>query len=64
MKKGLIAIVVVAVLLLLVGGCLVGNYNRLVTGNENVKQLWAQVDNHVQQATANAPDNFVLCFRR
>src|SRR5690242_3810191 len=49
MKKGLIAIVVVAVLLLLVGGCLVGNYNRLVTGNENVKQLWAQVDNQLQR---------------
>ncbi|HTK32467.1 MAG TPA: LemA family protein [Candidatus Saccharimonadaceae bacterium] len=49
MKKGWIAIVVIAVLLLAVGGCLVGNYNRLVTGNENVKQLWAQVDNQLQR---------------
>jgi len=49
MKRGLIAIVVVAVLLLAVGGCLVGNYNRLVTSSEAVKQKWAQVDNQLQR---------------
>ena len=48
-RGGLIAIAIVAVLLLMVGGCLVGNYNRLVTGNEAVKQKWAQVDNQLQR---------------
>jgi LemA protein len=50
MGRGLlIAVAVVAVLLLGVGGCLVGNYNRLVTSNEAVKQKWAQVDNQLQR---------------
>ena len=49
MKRGLIAIVVVAVLLLMVGGCLVGNYNKLVTTKESVSQAWAQVDNQLQR---------------
>ncbi|HTO91705.1 MAG TPA: LemA family protein [Candidatus Sulfotelmatobacter sp.] len=48
-RGGLIAIAVVALLLLMVGGCLVGNYNRLVTANEAVKQRWAQVDNQLQR---------------
>lgn len=50
MKGGLlIAVVVVAVLLLGVGGCLVGSYNRLVTSKEAVAQKWAQVDNQLQR---------------
>jgi LemA protein len=50
MKRGLlITLVVVAVLLLAVGGCLVGNYNRLVTTKEAVDQKWAQVDNQLQR---------------
>jgi len=49
MKGGLLAVVVVAVLLLAVGGCLVGNYNRLVTTKESVDQRWAQVDNQLQR---------------
>jgi len=49
MKRGLIAIAVVAVLLLMVGGCLVGNYNKLVTMKEGVSQAWAQVDNQLQR---------------
>src|SRR6185503_18616551 len=32
-----------------VGGCLVGNYNRLVTAREAVSQRWAQVDNQLQR---------------
>ena len=51
-RGGLIAIAIVAVLLLGVGGCLVGNYNRLVTTNEAVKQRWAQVDNQLQRRGA------------
>lgn len=49
MKRGWIAIAVIAVLLLSVGGCLVGNYNRLVTTHESVDQQWAQVNNQLQR---------------
>jgi LemA protein len=49
MKGGLIAIAVVALLLVWVGGCAVGNYNNLVTNREGVKQAWAQVDNQLQR---------------
>jgi LemA protein len=50
MRRGLlIGIVVVAVMLLGVGGCLVNNYNRLVTTKEMVSQKWAQVDNQLQR---------------
>src|SRR5512134_3661502 len=48
-RGGLIALVVVAVLLMMVGGCLVGNYNRLVTKRESVDQKWAQVNNQLQR---------------
>jgi LemA protein len=48
-RGGLIAVVVVAVLLLMVGGCLMGNYNRLVNANEAVQQRWAQVNNQLQR---------------
>lgn len=48
-RGGLVALAVVALLLLVVGGCVVGNYNRLVTANESVKQRWAQVDNQLQR---------------
>jgi LemA protein len=49
MKKGLIGVVVVALILLMVGGCLVGNYNRLVTAHESVPNQWAQVDNQLKR---------------
>ena len=50
MKRGLlIAIAVLALVLMGTGGCLVGNYNRLVTSRETVKQRWAQVDNQLQR---------------
>jgi LemA protein len=48
-RGGLIAVAVVAVLLLMIGGCLVGNYNRLVTMHESVSQQWAQVDNQLKR---------------
>ena len=48
-RGGLVAVIVVAVLLMMVGGCLVGNYNRLVTGKEAVDQRWAQVNNQLQR---------------
>ena len=50
MKRGLlVTLAVVAVLLVGVGGCLVGNYNRLVTSKESVNQKWAQVDNQLKR---------------
>ena len=49
MKRGLVFIAVLAVLVLGVGGCLVGNYNQLVTRKESVNQRWAQVDNQLQR---------------
>ena len=48
-RGGIIAVVVIAVLLMMVGGCLVGNYNRLVTKKEAVEQKWAQVNNQLQR---------------
>src|SRR5258706_41855 len=48
-QGGLIALGVGALLLIFVGGCLVGNYNRLVTKKEAVDQKWAQVNNQLQR---------------
>jgi LemA protein len=48
-RGGLLVIALVALLLIMVGGCLVGNYNRLVTSKETVSQRWAQVDNQLQR---------------
>ena len=50
MKRGLlIGVALVALLLIAVGGCLAGSYNRLVSGREAVDQRWAQVDNQLQR---------------
>ena len=50
MNRGLlVTLAVAAVLLVGVGGCLVGNYNKLVTSKETVDQRWAQVDNQLQR---------------
>src|ERR1044071_6369813 len=50
MNRGLlVTVAVLAVLLVGVGGCLVGNYNRLVTTKEAVDQRWAQVDNQLKR---------------
>jgi len=50
MKRGLlIGVGLVALLLIGIGGCLAGGYNRLVTGREGVDQRWAQVDNQLQR---------------
>ena len=50
MKGGVwIAVAVVAIALLAVGGCLVGQYNRLVTADQKVKGGWAEVDNQLQR---------------
>jgi LemA protein len=45
----LIGLAIVAVAVLGIGGCLVGNYNTLVTNREAVDQKFAQVDNQLQR---------------
>ena len=47
MRKGLIALAVVAILVIVVVGAFAGGYNSLVTGKETVNQLWAQVNNQL-----------------
>ena len=50
MKRGLLVLLaVVALLVLGMGGCVTGTYNRLVTTKEAVSQRWAQVDNQLQR---------------
>ena len=49
MKAGLIALVVVVVVLLALGGCVAGSYNSLVRGKADVDNRWQQVDNQLQR---------------
>jgi LemA protein len=50
MKRGLlIVLAVIAVVVMLGGGCVVRTYNQLVTTKETVGQRWAQVDNQLQR---------------
>ena len=53
MKKGTkIALIVVAVLLVLIVGCvssISGSYNSMVELDEGVKSQWAQVENQYQR---------------
>ena len=49
MKTGLVALVGVALLLLVLGGCVAGNYNSLVSKKADVENKWAQVDNQLQR---------------
>jgi len=56
MKKSWIVLIVVAVILLIIIGRLVGTYNTLVTMEENVNQAWAQVDNQYQRRADLIPN--------
>jgi len=53
MRKGLIGCLVVVaglvVLAVIVGGWLMGSYNRMVTEREGVDKAWAQVENVLQR---------------
>ena len=49
MKKGLVALVVVLLVLIAMGGCVAGNYNGLVARKADVENKWAQVDNQLQR---------------
>ena len=49
MKNGVIALVVVLLVVLAMGGCVAGNYNGLVARKADVENKWAQVDNQLQR---------------
>lgn len=49
MNRGIIGVAVVGILLLMLGGCVAGQYNQLVTQKEEVSNKWAQVDNQLQR---------------
>lgn len=56
MKKGMIVLVVVALLALTVGGMYVSSRNQMVTRNESVKSAWAQVDVVLQRRADLIPN--------
>jgi LemA protein len=56
MKKGLIVLVVVALIALVVGGKYVGSRNEMVTKSESVKSAWAQVDVVLQRRADLIPN--------
>jgi len=50
MKRGvLLGLAVVVLVIIMIGGRLVGSYNRLVTAQQGVNNLWAQVDNQLKR---------------
>lgn len=49
MRGALIAVVVLAVLVLGLGGCVAGNYNQLVRSKAEVDNRWAQVENQLKR---------------
>jgi LemA protein len=49
MRGALIAVIVVVLVLLGLGGCVAGSYNQLVRGKADVDNRWAQVDNQLKR---------------
>jgi LemA protein len=56
MKTGVIALVIVALVALLVGGAYVSSRNQMVMKNEAVKSAWAQVDVVLQRRADLIPN--------
>jgi LemA protein len=56
MKKGIIVLVVLAVVALVIGGMYVGSRNEMVRKNEAVKSDWAQVDVVLQRRADLIPN--------
>jgi LemA protein len=56
MKKGIIALVVIGLIALVVGGKYVGARNTMVVKNESVKSAWAQVDVVLQRRADLIPN--------
>lgn len=55
MKGMLIALGVLALLVLIVGGCTLGSYNGLVSGENEVERSWANVQSAYQQRLDTLP---------
>ena len=51
-RSGLIILAIVALLVIMIAGQLVGGYNRLVTAQQGVRQGWAEVNNQLQRRGA------------
>lgn len=49
MRRALPLLLILGFLVLTVGGCLVGGYNRVVVMDEGVEGAWAQVENQLQR---------------
>jgi LemA protein len=49
MKKGLVAIGIIVLLVVIVGGMLMSSYNNFVALEENVDQSYAQIENQLQR---------------
>jgi LemA protein len=56
MKAGIVALVVLALVALLVGGMYAGSRNEMVRKNETVKSAWAQVDVVLQRRADLIPN--------
>src|SRR5438477_6341213 len=56
MSKGLIAVIVIVLIALVVGGQYVGVRNTLVTKNESVRSAWSQVDVVLQRRADLIPN--------
>ncbi len=51
MKTKYLGIIVIAAILLVLGGCGCSQYNGLVTSDQQVKQLWSNVETNYQRRT-------------
>ncbi len=56
MGKGLIAVIVIVIILLVFGGMYVGAKNQMVAKNETIKSNWAQVDVVLQRRADLIPN--------
>jgi LemA protein len=48
-RAGILALIIVVVLVLIVGGSVVGTYNKLVTGQEKIEAAWSEIDNQYKR---------------
>ncbi len=51
MKTSTLALIVIAAVILVLGGCGCSSYNGLVTGDQQVKQVWSNVETNYQRRT-------------
>ena len=56
MKKGWIILGIIVLVVLIMVGTFVSNYNRLVTLNESIDGQWAQVENQLQRRNDLIPN--------